>query len=267
MNVLLIGFGAITREVLKYLRPDEPARVSAILVRPDRVADAKAAAPKGISVIGSLAEIDDLPEVPAVAAECASHGAVAAYGPELLRRGIDLIVISIGSLANRELHQRLVAAAEEGASKLILPAGAIAGADGLAAARVGGLSRVTYTSRKPPKAWKGTPAERAFDLDRMAAETVLYRGAADEAARLYPQNANVAATIALAGAGWEATEVQLIADPKAAGNIHQIHAEGTFGAFDIEMRGKPLPANPKTSTLAALSLVRAIRNRAGTVEV
>jgi aspartate dehydrogenase len=267
MNVLLIGFGAITREVLKYLKPDEPARVAAILVRPERVAEARTKAPKGTAVIGSLAEIDDLPETLDLAAECAGHGAVAAYGPDLLRRGLDLVVISIGSLADRALHARLVAAAEEGGAKLILPAGAIAGADGLAAARVGGLSRVTYTSRKPPKAWKRTPAERAFDLDRMTAETVLYRGAADEAARLYPQNANVAATIALAGVGWDATEVQLVADPEAAGNIHQIHAEGAFGAFDIEMRGKPLPDNPKTSTLAALSMVRAIRNHAGAVEV
>jgi aspartate dehydrogenase len=267
MNVLLIGFGAIAREVLKHIGVDEPARISAILVRPGRVAEAFAGAPKGVAVVGSLAEIDDLPEAPDIAAECAGHSAVAEYGPNLLRRGMDLIVISIGALADRGLHERLVAAAEEGAAKLILPAGAIAGADGLAAARVGGLGRVTYTSRKPPKAWKGTPAERSFDLDRMIAETVLYRGAADEAARLYPQNANVAATIALAGVGWDATEVQLVADPKAAGNIHQIHAEGSFGAFDIEMRGKPLPDNPKTSTLAALSMVRAIRNRAGAVEI
>jgi aspartate dehydrogenase len=267
MNVLLIGYGAIAREVLKHLRSDEPGRIAAVLVRPARVGEVRGKAPAGIRVIGSLSEMDTLPEAPAVAAECAGHLAVAEYGPALLRRGIDLIVISIGALADRELHRRLVAAAEEGSSKLILPAGAIAGADGLAAARVGGLSRVTYTSRKPPQAWKGTPAQRSFDLDRLTAETVLYRGAADEAARLYPQNANVAATIALAGAGWDATEVQLIADPEARGNIHQIHAEGTFGAFDIEMRGKPLADNPKTSTLAALSLVRAIRNRAGTVEV
>jgi aspartate dehydrogenase len=267
MNVLLIGFGAIAREALKHVGPDEPARITAILVRPNRRAEAKTKAPKDVAVLGSLGEIDDLTEVPELAAECAGHGAVAEYGPELLRRGMDLIVISIGALADRALHRRLMEAAAEGNAKLILPAGAIAGADGLAAARVGGLRRVTYTSRKPPTAWKGTPAEHAFDLDRMTAETVLYRGAADEAARLYPQNANVAATIALAGAGWEGTEVQLVADPDASGNIHQIHAEGVFGAFDIEMRGRPLPDNPKTSTLAALSLVRAIRNRAGTVEV
>ena len=264
MNVLLIGHGAIAREVLKHLAPDQPAVVRSVLVRPARLEEARAALPQSIEVV---ADLDDLKAVPRLAAECAGHAAVVQYGEDILRRGIDLIVISIGALADRELYQRLAAAAAAGGAKLLLPAGAVAGADALAAARVGGLERVTYTSRKPPKAWKGTPAEDACDLDKLTEERLLYRGAADEAARLYPQNANVAATIALAGSGFDETEVRLIADPDAAGNVHQVHVEGAFGEFDIEVRGRPLPDNPKTSTLAAHSVVRAIRNRAEAIEI
>ena len=264
MDVLLIGNGAIAREVLKHLAPDEAARVSAVLVRPTRLAEARAALPDDIEVVSAL---DDLTVIPDVAAECAGHGAVAEYGADVLRRGIDLIVISIGCLSNPDLARALEDAAREGAAKLVLPAGAVAGADALAAARVGGLDRVSYTSRKPPGAWKGTPAEEAHDLDVLTHETVLYQGAADEAARLYPQNANVAATIALAGAGFAATEVRLVADPAAKGNIHQLHVEGAFGEFDMEIRGKPLPDNPKTSTLAAHSVIHALRRKAGSVEI
>ena len=263
-DVLLIGYGAITQEVLKRLRDDEPARISSILVRPARVDEVSAAVGDGIEVVGNL---DDLSAAPDLCAECAGHGAVRDYGEDVLRRGIDLVVISIGVLADRDLHDRLRDAAVEGGAKLLLPAGAVAGADALAAARVGGLDAVRYTSRKPPRAWKGTPAEDAFDLESLTEETVLYEGAADEAARLYPQNANVAATIALAGVGFDDTNVRLVADPNAGGNIHQVHAEGMFGAFDIEVRGKPLPDNPKTSTLAAHSVLAAIRNRAGAVEI
>lgn len=264
MDVLLIGHGAIAREVLKRLAPDEPARVSAVLVRPRRVEEVRAALAEGIEVVSSL---DDLKSSPALCAECAGHAAVREYGEDVLSRGIDLIVISIGVLSDRALHDRLKTAAVEGGAKLLLPAGAVAGADALAAARVGGLEVVRYTSRKPPRAWKGTPAEEAFDLDSLTGETVIYEGAADEAARLYPQNANVAATIALAGAGFGGTRVRLVADPDAGGNIHQVHAEGMFGAFDIEVRGRPLPDNPKTSTLAAHSVLASIRNRAGAVEI
>jgi aspartate dehydrogenase len=264
MNVLLIGHGAIAREVIKHIGADEPARICAVLVRPARLAETRAALADDIEVVAAL---DDLRMVPDLAAECAGHQAVAQHGAEVLRRGIDLVVISIGALADRALYAALGQAAIDGRAKLVLPAGAVAGADALAAARVGGLSLVTYTSRKPPASWRGTPAEAAHDLAALKRETVLFEGPADDAARLYPQNANVAATIALAGAGFDRTEVRLIADPAAGGNIHQVHAEGAFGEFDIELRGKPLPDNPKTSTLAAHSVVHAIRSRAGAIEI
>ncbi len=264
MNVLLIGHGAIAQEVIKRLRPTDEARVAAVLVRRQRLDETRATLPEAIEVVSALADVTAPIDL---AAECAGHEAVARYGAELLRRGIDFLVISIGALADRGLLEDLESAAREGGAKLVLPAGAVAGADALAAARIGGLARVVYVSRKPPRAWKGTPAEDIVDLDGLDSETVLYEGPADEAARLYPQNANVAATIALAGAGFDGTKVRLVADPTAGGNIHQVHAEGAFGAFDIEVRGKPLADNPKTSSLAAYSVVAALRRRAAAIEI
>ncbi len=264
LNVALIGYGAIAREVLKHLPPGGGAAVTGVVVRPGRVAGASASLPPGIE---AATAIGDLAVPPDLIAECAGHGAVAAFGEDALRRGIDFLVISIGALADAGLRTRLEAAAGRGGGKLILPAGAVAGADALTAARVGGLERVVYTSCKPPAAWRGTPAEAAHELDALSGPTLLFEGRADEAATLYPQNANVAATVALAGAGFDRTEVRLVADPAAGGNIHTVHAEGMFGAFDIEIRGKPLPDNAKTSTLAAHSVVAEIVRRAGPVEI
>lgn len=265
MDVMLIGYGAIAQEVLKHVGADEPARIAAILVRPGRVDEVRTAVQgRGIEVVSAL---DELECAPALVAECAGHAGVREHGAAVLRRGMDLLVISIGALADPELYASLEEAARDGGAKLVLAAGAVAGADALAAARVGGLDRVTYTSRKPPGAWKGTPAEEVCDLDALTTETTLYQGAAAEAARRYPQNANVAATIALAGAGFDRTEVRLVADPAAGGNIHQLEASGMFGSFTMEIRGRPLPDNPKTSTLAAHSVIAEIRRRAGPVEI
>ncbi len=265
LNVGLIGFGGIGREVVGYLAAaSRRARVATVIVRSGRIEAVRSMLPEEVEIVDSL---DAVSTNPGLIAECAGHEAVAAYGPAILRRGTDFLAVSIGALADERLRARLEAAAEAGGAKLILPAGAVAGLDALAAARVGGLDRVTYMSRKPPRAWRGTPAESVCDLEALDVETLLFEGAADEAAQLYPQNANVAAAVALAGAGFAGTRVQLVADPAAAGNIHRLRAEGAFGAFDIEIHGRPLPGNPKTSTLAAHSVAAEIVRRAAAVEI
>ena len=144
---------------------------------------------------------------------------------------------------------------------MLLPAGAVGGIDAIAAMRLGGLSSVRYRSRKPPIAWRGTPAENIVDLGKLAAPTILYTGNARAAALNYPQNANVAAAVALAGLGFESTQVELVADPGAPGNVHEIEAEGAAGRFAITLQGKPSRTNPKTSALAALSVARALLER------
>jgi aspartate dehydrogenase len=173
----------------------------------------------------------------------------------------------VGALATPGLLERLKAAAVRGRAKLILPAGAVAGIDAIRAARLAGLDSVEYLSRKPPLAWRGTPAEKSVDLEGLREAATFYDGNAGEAARNYPQNANVAATVALAGLGLEATRVKLVADPAARGNRHEITASGAFGRLEIAIEGRPLPGNPKTSMLAALSLLRLIENRAGAMEI
>ena len=264
-RIVLIGYGAIAHMVCDQLeRHTDRVRITGVLVRQGREAEAGAGLGADTRVITDMADIARI--APNLVVECAGQGAVEQYAEDVLRAGIDLMVISTGALADDGTRARLMAAAERTGARIILPSGAVAGIDGLMAHRIGGLKSVRYTSTKPPYAWKGTPADDAFDLDGITERCVIFTGPAHEAARRYPKNANLAATVALAGLGMEKTEIQLVADPAVApNNVGRIDAEGTYGTLTVECRGLPAPSNPKTSATTALSVVHAILKGTGAI--
>lgn len=253
MKLALIGHGAIARQLLKHVSASSRHEVAIIL----DIADTRVAG--GPPVTTALADL--LAANPDLVVECAGHAAVDAHAVPVLEAGHDILIVSIGALADGALREKLFAAAARTKRQVLLPAGAIAGIDGLAAARHGGLSFVRLRSRKPPLAWGGAPGAEGIDLAQIKTATAIFTGSAGEAARLFPKNANVAATVALAGIGFERTGVELIADPEAARNIHELEAEGAFGRFRIVLENVPSPDNPKTSALTAMSLIRLIENR------
>ena len=257
----LIGFGAIAQSLVQCLDASLASGdidIVTVLVRSPRQAIGQSST---LSKTVFTTQIDHfLQHDPGLVVECAGHSAVRDTCPEILSRGFDLVVISIGALADRGVEERLRAAAEGSSGRLTLPSGAVGGLDLLASARLAGLDSVRYVSRKPPAAWKGTRAEHLIGLEKHTRAIEIFNGNARDAALQFPQNANVAAAIALSGIGFEKTEVTLNADPQARGNEHSILAEGIFGRAELHVSGNPLPQNPKTSWLAALSLARAVLN-------
>ncbi|MEM9384756.1 MAG: aspartate dehydrogenase [Pseudomonadota bacterium] len=251
MHVGIIGLGAIGSFVHDELKR-RGFSVDALLVRPERLATIARTFP----AVACVSAVSDLPGHIDHMIDCAGHHALAAYGPHILRRGIDLTTVSIGGLASAELYHALDQAATEGSARLHLVAGAIGALDCLRAAAVGDLQCVTYVGRKPPKSWKGSPADAHHDLDNLWGDAVVhFEGTARDAAIQYPKNANVAAAVALAGVGFDQTQVKLIADPNVEQNIHEVVASGEFGSFSFEIRGNALPTNPKSSALTAMSVV------------
>ncbi len=246
MKIAIIGTGAIARYVRMALAAT-PHTISAFLVRPERVPEAPE------RFVGSVAGLPDELEL---VIECAGHGALRDHGAAVLERGLDLVSVSVGALADNDLSDALEEAAARGNARLHLASGAIGALDCLQAARVGTLERVTYVGRKPPKGWKGSPAESVTNLDALQSGAVThFLGSARDAALQYPRNANVAAAVALAGLGFDRTEVRLIADADTFENVHEIQAQGDFGAFQFRIGGRSLPGNPRSSALAAMSVV------------
>ncbi len=274
LSIAVIGCGAISASVLELLHGDAHVRVSTLVVGATKAAQAQALCHRfapGARVVQSLDELDGADGVggvggvggilPDLLVECAGHSAIEEHVLPALARGIPCVVVSTGALSEPGMAQRVESAAVAGGTQVQLVSGAIGGIDALAAAHIGGIDTVVYTGTKPAKAWKGTPAEAVCDLDTLTVPTLIFDGCAQDATRLYPKNANVAATLAFAGIGLQRTRVQLFADPAARENVHHVLARGAFGEFELTMRGKPLAANPKTSALTVYSVVRAIRNR------
>lgn len=261
LRIALVGCGAIGSAVLELLADDAALQVAAVVVPEEGLDAARRAAPRAQAASAVPAEGIDL------VVETAGHAAIEQHVLPALARGVPCVVASVGALSAPGLAERLEAAARAGRTQVQLIAGAIGAIDALAAARIGGLARVRYTGRKPPEAWRGTPAEEGRDLGALAEATVIFEGSAREAALRYPKNANVAATVSLAGLGLDRTTVRLIADPAVAENVHTVEAEGAFGHFELTMRNKPLAANPKTSALTVYSAVRALRNRVAALAI
>jgi len=261
MKLGLIGHGAIARHLLTVLDQGglPGVAVPCVLVRKDRAA------------AGRRVITDDAARFFAhrldVVLECAGHQAVREHGERVLGAGADLIVTSVGAFADDALLARIRGAAEKAGRRLILPAAGVGALDILSAGAAGGLDEVTVTVRKDPPSWRGTVAEQAHDLDRLAGAVVLYDGPVREGARLYPQNVNIAAAVALAGIGLDRTRLIIIADPAIATHQVEIAARGTFGSFRFAEDVVPSAENPKTGRLVAMALVKTVRQLRATLVV
>jgi aspartate dehydrogenase len=261
VKIALIGNGSIAKLVAQFCATRaNRLQVVAALGLPSEKTSAG-----GYPLVHTLPDL--LAFAPDIVVECAGHSAVAAYAAPVLDAGYNLIIVSTGSLADAMLWNAVRAAAERSTARVKLVAGALPGIDALSAAKLAGLTKVKLRSTKPPQAWKGTPAEKTHNLDAVTGPTVIFAGNAREAALNFPKNANVAATAALAGIGFEATTVELVADPGVIQNVHRLEAEGAFGAMTLQINANPSPDNPKTSHIAALAIMRLLENEASPIVI
>lgn len=258
MNIVLLGYGAIACFVADRLRCDHRVNIAGILCRPGR--DQEAARRLGVNV-RCATQIDQLAGPIDLLVECAGHQALRQHAEDALSRGIDLLMVSNGALADDGFAATLEHSAAAGGSTIMLASGAIGALDAISAAKIGGIDELVYRGRKPPGGWRGSAAETVIDLDKLSEPFTHFSGCAREAALRYPKNANVAATVALAGIGLDATTVELVADPTISENIHEVRMRGAFGRMQFTIAGKPLPDNPRSSALTAMSVIAAINRR------
>ena len=168
----------------------------------------------------------------------------------------DVMVMSVGALADSALLERMAAAAKKSGRKIYIPSGAIGGTDAIAAVGKQAKSVLLETIKPPPSLGRS-------DMSR----TVIFEGNAADACRLYPKNVNVSATLSLAGIGFEKTRVRIVSDPAVSKNTHKIIVESPAGRMSLEFENLPSKENPKTSALAAMAALCRIRKIKETLQI
>ncbi len=258
MRIGLIGFGTIGRAVARAVDDGRAGDIDlgAVLIRKP----SKAKTDEAQRLRERITSDPDrfFATEMKVVVDVAGHAALKQYAERVLRSGRDLMTVSVGAFADENFLSMVKRAVDESGQKLLIPSGALGGLDTISSGAMGELDEVTLLVRKPPAAWKGTPAEEAA-MNVTDQPVCVYEGNVREAAALFPQNVNVAAALSLAGIGFDRTSIQICADPTIKHNILELHARGEFGELKLEIKNRPYPENPKTGHLVVMSVIKAIR--------
>ena len=205
-----------------------------------------------------IVSFEELVALSDVIAECAASECAPKVVEAAISSGKIALIMSVGGLIQRaDLFDRI----RQAGARIIIPSGAIAGVDAIEAAAQDSLNEVTLITTKPPAGLRGAPylVENGIDIDGIDQQTVVFEGTAVDAVAAFPQNVNVAATLSFAGLGPQRTRVKVVADPSASANTHEVRANGAFGTLVTKTQNVPSEDNPKTSRLAALSAISALK--------
>jgi aspartate dehydrogenase len=233
----LIGCGAIGKIIAQSIQNGTVPCDKLILfdADPHRATELKSSLTFPTTILSSVEEMIALK--PSIIIEAASQQAVREYLHKIVEAGIEIIIMSTGALLDKTIP-----------AKVHITSGAIGGLDAISSAHLAGLHEVLLSTHKPPK---------ALDMSNVEPQ-IVYEGFAEDAARLFPREMNVAATLAIT-AKPARVKVQVISDPKVYRNTHEITVKWKYGEMSLKFSNDPHPENPKTSALAAWSAIRLLK--------
>lgn len=266
VRIGVIGCGTIGSKIAEHIDRNlkNKARISALSDIDGQKAKRLAASLRSKPKVATASRLIKSVDLVVEAASAKFSGRIAR---EAIGAGKDVMVMSTGGLLKD--YRSLFELARRKRANIYLPSGAICGLDGLKAARLSKIRKVTLTTRKPPEGFKGAPyvIKNKIDLGGIRSDKVLFEGDAVKAMEGFPANINVAATLSLCGVGPRKTKVRIIASPSTKRNIHEIEVEGDFGRLTARTENVPSPDNPKTSYLAVLSAIATLEGIMGRVKV
>ncbi len=255
-KVALAGFGSIGKVIAKRMVADMPEfELAAIGARepPRTEAIVKQTLAKPVPVVPSA----DLCNHASVLLECVPAAAFREVVEPALKGGMTVISVSGAALLD---NMDVVDVGAANGGKFILATGAIVGLDAIRAVRFGEIRSVTMVTRKPAKSLQTAKdvVEKHMDLSGHQEPECLFKGTAREGARRFPANVNVAAAVALAGAGPDDTSLEIWLDPAIERNTHTVVVEADTARIEVKIENVPSEDNPGTGRVTALSMLAAL---------
>ena len=257
-KLAIIGSGSLGSIIAKVIAQDMSEDYEILGVLSGRIENAiKLADEIGCRAYKTLDDIiDDRPDY---IIEAASPNVFKDIGLEILANGINLIPLSVGALADTEFYNRVKEMATENKCRVHIPPGAVGGFDVLRASMLMEDGKVSITTEKSPESLDGAPFLKNKDLSKEKIQEV-FSGYAQQAIEHFPKNVNVAVATALATTGVENTKVFINSSPGSKRNKHTIKLMAETVNVTIAIETIPSKNNPRSSTLAAYSVIGLLKN-------
>ena len=200
--------------------------------------------------------IDDKPDY---LIEAANPDVVKDIGVRVLENGINLIPLSVGAFADENFYKIMEEKARKNNTRVHIPSGAVGGFDVLHGSMLTQDVDISIVTEKSPKSLNGAPFLKGRKLSEEKEEEI-FRGSTSEAIKHFPKNINVAVATALATKGVNDTKVVIKSVPGIMSNKHHIKSKGDTIEVNISIESIPSANNPKSSTLAAYSVIALLEN-------
>lgn len=267
LRIGIVGCGAIGSSLAKVIVSDFSRRVQLFSLYDIDIEKAYKLANKFNNQKLVALNLDDLINKIDFVIEATKSEAAFDIAKKAISSSREIMIMSVGGII--QYFKELEVLAQEKNIRIYIPSGAICGIDGLKAAVCGRINKVTLTTKKPPRAFLGSPfvLKKRIRLDNINEDTVLFEGDVLSAVRLFPQNINVAATLSIAGIGPKDTIVRIVASPHTQRNIHEIEIDSDSGRIFTRAENVIHPDNPKTSYLAVLSAIATLKQILEPIEI
>lgn len=251
---VVVGFGTIGRCVVSALQKGIPGlTLSAVGVRDPNSCPRQDDLKHVEFVSGSLSS-----NFGELIVDCASSSSFGDIAEPALRAGKTLVTVNSAALLER---MDLLEIAADADARIIIPTGGILGLDAVRAAAEGNITKVEITTRKPPRALTMAKfvVEQKIDLTGLTEPQLLFQGSVREAAKLFPENVNVAASLSLAGIGPDKTDVQIWADPMSVGNSHTVRVESDAGNLSMSITSALFAQKAISGRMTPQSVIACLR--------